>query len=130
MKKKNRLPFLAFTVLTCLVSFTVQAAAHPESGVIGVVFIGPTCPVIVPGIDCGDVPYQTGISIYSKTGRFITEITTDEDGLFEVVLRPGHYILVPDGAGSNTLPYVTAQEVVVRNKQFTPVVITYDSGLR
>jgi len=107
-----------------------QAAGQPHSGVVGQVFIGPTCPHIRPGFDCPDRPFQTSISVYSDTGRFIVQFTTDAEGQFEVTLKPGRYLLVPDGAGSSHPPYVAAVEVVVQKKKFTPVIITYDSGLR
>jgi len=105
----------------------IQAAGPTHSGIIGQVFIGPTCP---SGFGCPDRPFQTSISVYSDTGRFITRFTTDSKGEFEVTLKPGRYVLVPDGAGSIPPPYVAAVEVVVQKKEFTPVIITYDSGLR
>jgi len=108
----------------------IQAAGHPHSGVIGQVFIGPTCPNIPPGLNCPDRPFQTSITVYSHAGRFITRFTTDAEGQFEVALKPGRYVLVPDGAGSLRPPYVAAVEVVVEKKEFTPVIIGYDSGLR
>jgi hypothetical protein len=108
----------------------IQAAGHPHSGVIGQVFIGPTCPNISPGFDCADRPFQTSISVYSDTGRFIIRFTTAAEGQFEVTLKPGNYVLVPAGAGSPHPPFVAAIEVVVHRKEFTPVIISYDSGLR
>ena len=104
----------------------IQAAGPTHSGIIGQVFIGPTCPII----RCPDRPFQTSFSVYSDTGRFITRFTTDSEGEFEVTLKPGSYVLVPDVAGSIHPPGVAAVEVVVQKKEFTPVIITYDSGLR
>ena len=60
----------------------IQAAGQAHSGLIGQVFIGPTCPNIPPGFDCPDRPFQTSISVYSDTGRFITRFTTDAEGQF------------------------------------------------
>ena len=108
----------------------VHAAGHPHSGIIGQVFIGPTCPSIPPGFDCPDAPFQTSISFYSSRGKLVTRVTTDAEGHFAVTLKPGVYVLVPDGAESLYPPYVTALEVIVQKKEFTPVIITYDSGLR
>ena len=108
----------------------VQAAGPTHSGIIGQVFIGPTCPSIPPGFDCPDGPFRTSISVYSDTGRFITRFTTDSEGEFEVTLKPGSYVLVPDVAGGIHPPGVAAVEVVVQKKEFTPVIIIYDSGLR
>ena len=108
----------------------IQAAGPTHSGIIGQVFIGPTCP---SGFGCPDRPFQTSISVYSDTGTFITEFTTDAEGQFEVRLKPGRYVLVPAGAESPNRPhppYVVVVEVVVQKKELTPVIITYDNGLR
>src|SRR5216683_945044 len=92
---------------------TIQAAGHPNSGVIGQVFIGPLCPICpFPGSEYR--PFQTSISVYSDTGRFITRFRTDAEGQFEVTLKQGRYVLVPDGAGSLILPHVSSVQVVVQ----------------
>ena len=130
----NKMKFVALIALgflgVWLAHSPLEAAGYPHSGIIGQVFIGPTCPVIRPGVNCGPRPFQTSISVYSETGRFITEFTTDVEGQFEVTLKPGQYVLVPAGAGSRSYPSVDALEVVVRKKEFTPVIINYDSGIR
>jgi hypothetical protein len=55
---------------------------------------------------------------------------TDEAGRFEVFLKPGNYILIPEGAGESSLPSVAAVAVCVEKKLLTPVRIVYDSGIR
>jgi hypothetical protein len=131
MNKVNLTLFIGLGLLTgWLTPSAIQAAGHPHSGVIGQVFMGPTCPHISPGFDCPDRPFQTSISVYSDTGRFITEFRTDGEGQFEVTLKAGRYVLVPDGAGSPHPPYVAPMKVVVQKRKLTPVIITYDSGLR
>jgi len=126
----NKTKLTLFMGLALLPWCLVQAAGHWHSGIIGQVFIGPTCPVIRPGLNCADRPFQTGISIYSKKGKFITRFRTDVKGQFEVRLKHGRYVVVPEGAGSSSLPFVAALEVIVEKREFTPVVITYDSGIR
>jgi hypothetical protein len=121
----------AFSVLAGLLSsFSIQAAGHPHSGVVGQVFIGPTCPQIRPDLDCRDRPFQTGITVVSDDGRFVTDLMTDEAGRFAVLLKPGNYVLIPDGAAEPTLPGVDVVAVRVEKKLFTPVTIVYDSGIR
>jgi hypothetical protein len=120
---------LGFMVML-LAPSNIAAAGHPHSGVVGQVFIGPTCPVVTPGRDCSDRPFQTTISVYSDTGRFITEFTTTVDGQFRVHLKPGYYFLVPAGAGSPSYPSVEVMEVLVQKKEFTTAIILYDSGIR
>ena len=128
MTKTKFIFFLGLGLLAgWLAPSTIQAAGHPNSGVIGQVFIGPTCP---HSPLCPDAPFQTSISVYSDTGRFITRFRTDAEGQFEVTLKQGRYVLVPDGAGSQFLPHVSSVEVVVQKQEFTRVIITYDTGIR
>jgi hypothetical protein len=86
-------------------------------------------PVVRRGINC-DRPYQTGITVVTEDGRFVTELVTDEQGRFEVFLKLGNYVLIPDGAGEPTFPHVETLAVHVEQKSFTPVTIIYDSGIR
>jgi hypothetical protein len=88
-----------------------------------------TCPVVTPGADCYD-PYPTGITVTTGNGRFVTKLMTDSQGHFEVFLKPGKYVLIPDGARDGALPSVDELAVQVEKKQFTPVTIIYDSGIR
>ncbi len=55
---------------------------------------------------------------------------TDEQGHFEIFLKPGDYVLIPDGASEGESPLVKPQPVRVEKKQFTPATIVYDSGIR
>ena len=103
--------------------------AHHQSGVTGEVFIY-VCPQLQPGFD-RERPYQTGITVVTDDGRFVTEFLTDEQGRFEAFLKPGNYVLIPDGAGGpRQLPRVETLAVTVEKKSFTPVTIVYDSGIR
>ena len=117
-------------LLMSLAPSSITAAGRPHSGVIGQVFIGPICPVVTPDRDCSDRPFQTTISVYSDSGKFITEFITTVDGQFQVTLKPGYYLLVPAGAGSPSYPSVGVMEVLVQKREFTTVIINYDSGIR
>lgn len=98
------------------------------SGVLGQVFIY-GCPVQGPGIIC-ERPYPTGITIRTREGDVASKLTTDSDGRFEQLLKPGRYVLVPDGAGEPRLPYVGVVPIRVWPKQLTTVIVVYDSGIR
>lgn len=113
----------------CFMPVTAFAQeGHHQSGVTGQVFIS-VCPVVRLGENC-DRPYPTGITIITDDGQFVTEVVTDEEGRFEVLLKPGDYILIPKGAGEATFPRVDELAVHVEKKQFTAVTIVYDSGIR
>jgi hypothetical protein len=117
---------LGLLALSSLVISRAQAGEHPDSGVTGQVFIGPTCPHIRPGFDCPDRPFQTSITVRTLHGRIVRHFTTDAQGRFRVSLKPGRYVLV----GRRGLPRAQPTEVTVARHIYTTVTITYDSGLR
>ena len=65
----------------------------------------------------------------TDNGRFVTNVVTDDQGHFEVFLKPGNYELIPDGVYDG-FPLVKTLVVRVEKKQFTPVTIVCDSGIR
>jgi len=103
------------------------AEGHHQSGINGQAVLY-TCPVVFPGSDCYR-PYPTGFTIVTDNGRFVTNVVTDDQGHFEVFLKPGNYELIPDGVYDG-FPLVKTLVVRVEKKQFTPVTIVYDSGIR
>lgn len=126
--RKQIIPLFAAIGLLGAVPFHSPRAGHPHSGVTGEVFIY-VCPRPIPGVNCYR-PYPTSISVVTDKGRLVTELMTDEAGRFEVFLKPGNYILIPEGAGEPTFPIVAPVAVCVEKKLFTPVRIVYDSGIR
>jgi hypothetical protein len=105
-------------------------AGQQDSGVTGQVFIY-VCPVVVPEPDdqCFQ-PYPTGILVLTRAGAFVTKVLTDQDGQFEIPLRPGRYFLIPDMANRRQFPTVDPVLVHVQKKRFAEVEIVYDSGIR
>ena len=86
------------------------------------------CPVVQVGVPCPDQPYQATVTVLDQNGNRVTQFQTDSQGRFRVLLNPGAYTLVPESP--NTLPFASPQNVTVASKQFTPITITYDSGIR
>jgi hypothetical protein len=119
----KRILFIALIVVAHLAG----AAGH-HSGIMGQVFLI-VCPVIGPA-GCPPEPYQTTISIFNDKGKLVEEVTTDEEGLFTVDLKPGSYRLVPKNPEPPHIwPFAYPQDVRVERKQFTEVTIDYSSGL-
>ncbi len=99
-----------------------------DSGIRGQVSIGPVCPVVQAGMDCDDKPYQANFTVLTSKGKEITRFQSDANGLFELALSPGDYILRPESP--NVLPYAAGQTFSVVAGQFTQLTVTYDSGIR
>jgi len=101
---------------------------QPDAGGIrGDVVLWPAAPVQRVGTD-GSRPYPARIQVMDGAGRVVADVKTDAAGRFALPLPPGAYTLHPvsDVAG----PRAPAQSVVVERGRFTPVRVTYDSGIR
>ena len=122
---------IALVLLLLLILLSACSTLTPSptvSGVEGQVFIGPVCPVVQPGQDCADKPYQAYLVVNKSNGREIVKVQTDEQGRFKIPLDPGEYILQPESP--NVMPTAGEQTFTVEAGKFTQVNITYDSGIR
>jgi hypothetical protein len=101
-----------------------------NSGINGAVTYGPVC-AVMPEPDegqCSDKPYAATIIIRSTAGVDLTKVKSDENGVFQITLAPGDYVLHPVTEGQ----YPTAGDVpvTVEANKFAKVLIQYDSGIR
>ncbi len=99
-----------------------------DSGIQGQVSIGPLCPVVQEGMDCADKPYQASFTVLTSKGKEVTRFQSDANGIFEIALSPGDYILRPESP--NVMPYAAEQPFTVLAGQFTQLIVSYDSGIR
>jgi hypothetical protein len=100
-----------------------------ETGIEGIVLLGPTCPVQRVDSPCPDRPYIATIDVIDATSEArVTTVTSGADGRFSVQLSPGTYRLVPRDTGS--LPRGVEQTVAVASGKVVAVQVTYDSGIR
>src|SRR5512144_146108 len=98
------------------------------SGIEGQVLIGPMCPVVQPGQECPDQPYQATLSVNGPNGVRITQIQTDAQGHFRILLVPGDYVLHPESP--NGIPSAGDQSFTVETGQYKQLTVHYDSGIR
>lgn len=98
-----------------------------ETGIVGRVTIGPSCPVQRVDSPCPDRPYEARLTLW-RNGDKIAETRSDADGRFRIIVAPGDYLLVGESAG--TLPRGTQQAVTVEDGRLTQVQVQYDSGIR
>ena len=119
-----------------ILQFVAGLSDHPggppliESGVRGLVTIGPICPVMQKGVPCPDLPFSATIVIEDGAGDEITRVRSGDDGIFEVSLDPGSYVLVPESPNPGAPPTADEQTVEVATDAYTEVLIQYDSGIR
>ena len=126
------IPFI-FLMLACGLLATPTPT---DSGITGNALVGPMCPVLIEGQECPDKPYQATLTVntLSGTGNLkgvkIVQFQTDEDGFFKIPLGPGETILILESPEGKPFPYGADQPFVVRQAEYTRLIVLYDSGIR
>lgn len=108
----------------------LDPASAKESGVEGLVTIGPMCPVIQKGVPCPDLPFSAKIVIEDEDGTEVASVVSGDDGTFQIELGAGVYVLVPQAPNPGAPPFAHELAVEVLEDAFTEVLIQYDSGIR
>ena len=120
--------FLVGVLILVLATCSIYSPTPRGSGIEGQVWLGPMCPVVQPGQECPDQPYQATLTVKTPDGVQITQFHTDDLGHFRVPLVPGEYILHPES--SNGIPFAGDQSFVVETGRYTQISVHYDSGIR
>jgi hypothetical protein len=123
--------FSGFLVLVLNACNPVLDNGSPSlnSGLEGLVTVGPQCPVVRVGESCPDLPYAATLEL-RQAGKLIVQFNSDASGKFRVAVRPGSYSLEPLSPGGRALPAAGPQSVTVLEGQFLNVAVVYDSGIR
>jgi hypothetical protein len=124
MNVKLLIGVLILVLATC----SIYSPTPRGSGIEGQVLVGPMCPVVQPGQECPDQPYQATLTILNRDGVQVAQFQTDSQGRFSIPLVPGEYILHPESP--NGLPFAGDQSIMVETGRFTPITVHYDSGIR
>lgn len=102
-----------------------------NSGVIGQITLGPSCPVerIPPDPNCAPKPYQTKIDLTNHLGSGVIASTeSDENGRFKIDIAPGKYDL--HAGGGKILPRCAPQTVEIKAENFIYTALSCDTGIR
>jgi hypothetical protein len=124
MNVKLLIGVLILVLATC----SIYSPTPRGSGIEGQVLIGPMCPVVQPGQECPDQPYQATLTVLNRDGLQIAQFQTDNQGRFSIPLVPGEYILHPESP--NGIPFAGDQSFMVETGRFTQITVHYDSGIR
>jgi hypothetical protein len=112
--------------------YSSPAGASSDSGIRGIVLLGPTCPVVSypPDPACADRPFAANLVVTtSDRARLITTFSSAADGSFVVPLAPGEYA-IRNAAGANPLPHCSQDAVIVQPHAFTDITVSCDTGIR
>jgi len=121
------------TALACNLLGTKNAGDLSNTGISGSVTLGPISPIAVQG-ESNTRPHQADIHVVDSGDNLVHSFSSDENGVFEVILEPGNYILMPQVENPGDLvdgwPRSRPYNVQVNLGSFTEVQIAYDSGIR
>lgn len=110
-----------------------QPAAEPDSGVTGVVHLGPQCPVQSAQDPC-DEQAAAGVTVTASeqvpgdayvAGAEVARTTTAPDGTFTLALAPGEYVVTAEAGMSCELV-----DAWVARDTYARVDIPCDTGMR
>jgi hypothetical protein len=115
--------------IVALAVASASGAPHSvDSGIRGLVVVGPTCPVQRPGQNCTR-PYRAWITIRRQRSHVLAvHVRSGSDGVFVARLSPGRYLLQPHNG--RPYPHARSQTVTVGRHRFTEVTVSFDSGIR
>lgn len=104
-------------------------ASGAESGIRGTVLWGPVAPGPERLGQSDEAPLKATFIVF-RDGQMTTTFDSDDDGLFEVSLPAGDYLIVPDK--STPIPYPLRQttEVSVPADSVVVVTIRLDTGMK
>jgi predicted small lipoprotein YifL len=103
------------------------APSSGNAGIFGSVVAGPTCPVEQASSPCPDRPVPDA-EVTAKQGDDVGGSTkTDSNGKYTLRLAPGTYQVT---ASSPSVMSCETKEVTVVERQYQPVRITCDTGIR
>jgi hypothetical protein len=100
-----------------------------DSGLEGLVTVGPQCPVVREGESCPDLPFAATLEL-RQAGKLVVQFNSDAQGKFRVAVKPGLYSLEPQSPGGRALPSAGPRPVMVLEGQFSSIAVVYDSGIR
>jgi len=119
---KLSLILAAGLLAACLAPPAINAEGHLQSGIIGT---APIAVVTATPDGEGFQPVPPRVRVYSDRGTLITELETDENGLFTVALKPGKCVVwayYPPAPGEGCVNFCLVTDAVsvrVKKKHYT-----------
>lgn len=101
-----------------------------DTGVEGIVTMGPMCPVVQAGQECPDAPYAARITVVLATGKIATRASAAEDGTYRIALQAGDYLLQAEASDGGPFPASAGYPFSVMEGAWTRLDVTLDSGIR
>ena len=136
MKKRVIISVILLVLFILIILASVNIYYHRrtftvDSGIEGMVLLGPICPVqsIPPDPACADKPTSASFEVRdARTGKLVLNTSSDTNGHFRINLQPGIYQLKSKSMqlGERIKPL----NVTVRPNEFEKVSLDVDTGIR
>jgi hypothetical protein len=124
------LAVLAASALVALAAWP-PSTVPGDSGVSGLVLLGPLTPVEQIGGPANERPYEAAVRVVrAGSGDVVASVRSGADGRFRVNLAPGRYTLIATSRGNGRLPYAPPVDVTVLAHSLVDVTIRFDTGIR
>jgi hypothetical protein len=124
-----RLTVIPLSILLSLSLPAVTAAA--DSGIRGVVILGPLTPSLHIGDPVHVHPLETSLTIFNAQDDSVAAtVRTRPNGTFSVSLPPGEYVVGPAVSSQIRLPSIEPVAVTVTPHSYAEVTVNADSGIR
>jgi hypothetical protein len=127
---KTLLPLVLIAILALGCGAEREAGEPVDSGVRGIVLLGPSCPVEQANEPCPEKPYEADIRVVdADSGEVVATTSSGKDGRFVVRLAPGRYVLEGVSPGE-AFPFAKPVDITVRPDTFTSATVAFDTGIR
>jgi hypothetical protein len=125
MKSWKKLPVLLIIVFLLA---ACGSKLDPNTGIKGTVYLA-SCTGSEVATNCtASLPFQVKLDIYDQNLKKIDTITTNQNGTFQVPLKPGMYFIHPQNNGK--YPIAADFRVTVVAGKLADLTIYYDTGVR
>jgi len=121
---------LAAVVLGSLLAACGGTGTPADTGVEGIVTMGPMCPVVQIGQPCPDTPYAAKLTVLLASGKVAARGSAADDGSYRIPLDPGDYLLQAEPPDGGPFPAMAGYPFSVRQGAWTRLDLTLDSGIR
>jgi hypothetical protein len=79
---------------------------------------------------CPDQPFSSTFHVFDDQDNQVASFQSDEQGIFQIFLPPGSYIIVPDESAPILRATQQINEVQVKDKIITQLTLIYNTGKR
>jgi len=130
MRRIAGLALLTILIGSCA-GTTGETTGDDDSGITGVVLLGPQCPVVEENSPCPDEPTEAQVQVTTADGSDVVAMgRTDAQGRFRIAVDPGTYLAQALPIEREGIVFGKPVNVTVITGTYTEVNLSLDTGIR